>query len=214
MPPRPFPFALRIGTDIVSQARLRDLITRPKAGHGTGTQLDAFLRRVFTEREQFVFWKRFAGFHVSNTQRLPLVVSHLAGRWAAKEAAIKAVKPRKVTHRDVEILQDRDTKELYALIQDHPNVLGAPYFRIKHLDLQNNSPAESEEKEPSVPSQGSMPNLESQEQQENPDDSAAQVAKISISHDADYATAVCLAAEDPIPGDVGGEAAARQFSAP
>lgn len=135
-------------------------------------------------------------------------------RWAAKEAAIKAVKPRKVTHRDVEILQDRDTKELYALIQDHSNVLGAPYFRIKHLDLQNNSPAESEEKEPSVPSQGSVPKLESQEQQENPDDSAAQVAKISISHDADYATAVCLAAEDPIPGDVGGEAAARLFSAP
>lgn len=135
-------------------------------------------------------------------------------RWAAKEAAIKAVKPRKVTHRDVEILQDRDTKELYALIQDHSNVLGAPYFRIKHLDLQNKSPAESEEKEPSVPSQGSVSNLESQEQQENPDDSAAQVAKISISHDADYATAVCLAAEDPIPGDVGGEAAARLFSAP
>lgn len=135
-------------------------------------------------------------------------------RWAAKEAAIKAVKPRKVTHRDVEILQDRDTKELYALIQDHSNVLGAPYFRIKHLDLQNNSPAESEEKEPSVPSQGSVHKLESQEQQENPDDSAAQVAKISISHDADYATAVCLAAEDPIPGDVGGEAAARLFSEP
>lgn len=135
-------------------------------------------------------------------------------RWAAKEAAIKAVKPRKVTHRDVEILQDRDTKELYALIQDHSNVLGAPYFRIKHLDLQNNSPAEFEEKEPSVPSQGSAHNLESQEQQENPDDSAAQVAKISISHDAEYATAVCLAAEDPLPGDVGGEAAARQFSAP
>lgn len=135
-------------------------------------------------------------------------------RWAAKEAAIKAVKPRKVTHRDVEILQDRDTKELYALIQDHSNVLGAPYFRIKHLDLRNNSPAEFEEKEHSVPSQGSVSNLESQEQQENPDDSAAQVAKISISHDADYATAVCLAAEDPIPGDVGGEAAARLFSAP
>lgn len=135
-------------------------------------------------------------------------------RWAAKEAAIKAVKPRKVTHRDVEILQDRDTKELYALIQDHSNVLGAPYFRIKHLDLQNNSPAESEEKEHSVPSQGSVSNLESQEQQKDPDDSAAQVAKISISHDADYATAVCLAAEDPIPGDVGGEAAARLFSEP
>lgn len=141
-------------------------------------------------------------------------------RWAAKEAAIKAVKPRKVTHRDVEILQDRDTKELYALIQDHSNVLGAPYLRIKHLDLQNHSPAESEEKEHSVPSQGSVEQQKNpvdssaQGQQENPDDSAAQVAKISISHDADYATAVCLAAEDPIPGDVGGEAAARLFSEP
>lgn len=36
-----------------------------------------------------------------------------------------------------------------------------------------------------------------------------QIAKISISHDIGYATAVCLAAEEPMAGDVGGEAAAR-----
>lgn len=36
-----------------------------------------------------------------------------------------------------------------------------------------------------------------------------QLAKISISHDGVYATAVCLAAEEPSLGDVGGEAAAR-----
>ena len=38
-----------------------------------------------------------------------------------------------------------------------------------------------------------------------------QVARISISHDGEYVTAVCLAAEEPREGDVGGEAAAREF---
>jgi predicted nucleic acid-binding Zn-ribbon protein len=36
-----------------------------------------------------------------------------------------------------------------------------------------------------------------------------QIAKISISHDGEYATAVCLAVEEPKEGDVGGEAMAR-----
>lgn len=42
-----------------------------------------------------------------------------------------------------------------------------------------------------------------------PGDLQGQTVKISISHDGDYATAVCLAAEEPKAGDVGGEAAAR-----
>lgn len=79
MPPRPFPFALRIGTDIVSQSRIRDVITR-KSPKGGLSQLDAFLRRVFTDREQGIFWERFQGFDVSRTTRLPLVTAHLAGR--------------------------------------------------------------------------------------------------------------------------------------
>ena len=40
-------------------------------------------------------------------------------------------------------------------------------------------------------------------------DRSGQIVKVSISHDGDYATAVCLAAEEPAEGDVGGEAAAR-----
>lgn len=36
-----------------------------------------------------------------------------------------------------------------------------------------------------------------------------QIAKISISHENDIATAVCIAYEEPLEGDVGGEAAAR-----
>lgn len=42
------------------------------------------------------------------------------------------------------------------------------------------------------------------------DDLDGQIAKVCISHDGEYATAVCLAAEEPREGDVGGEAAARQ----
>lgn len=49
------------------------------------------------------------------------------------------------------------------------------------------------------------------EQRKYSDDPSGQVAKLSISHDADYATAVCMAAEDSIPGDVGGEATARLY---
>lgn len=41
-------------------------------------------------------------------------------------------------------------------------------------------------------------------------ETAGQIAKISISHDGEYATAVCLAAEEPMDGDVGGEATARE----
>lgn len=41
------------------------------------------------------------------------------------------------------------------------------------------------------------------------DELVGQVAKVSISHDGDYATAVCLAVNEPVSGDVGGEAAAR-----
>ena len=39
---------------------------------------------------------------------------------------------------------------------------------------------------------------------------SGQIARISISHDGDYATAVCLAVQEPSDGDVGGEADARQ----
>ena len=45
--------------------------------------------------------------------------------------------------------------------------------------------------------------------EEQDDDLDGQIAQISISHDGEYATAVCLAAEEPQAGDVGGEAAAR-----
>ena len=42
------------------------------------------------------------------------------------------------------------------------------------------------------------------------DDLSGQIAQISISHDGEYATAVCLAAQEPMDGDEGAEAVARE----
>lgn len=43
-------------------------------------------------------------------------------------------------------------------------------------------------------------------------DIEGQVVRLSIAHDGDYATAVALVPTEPMLGDVGGEAAARDFS--
>jgi hypothetical protein len=40
---------------------------------------------------------------------------------------------------------------------------------------------------------------------------SGQIAQISISHDSEYATAVCLASQETMDGDVGGELAARSL---
>lgn len=40
-------------------------------------------------------------------------------------------------------------------------------------------------------------------------DVSGHIAQITISHDGQYATAVCLAVQEPMEGDVGGETAAR-----
>lgn len=120
------------------------------------------------------------------------------------------MKPRKLTHLDVEILQQPETRELYALIRDHtfipsPRPRGPNNHQhvIKRLTLTE---------EPSTtPGDITGADLESGMQRKYSDDPSGQVAKLSISHDADYATAVCMTAEDSIPGDVGGEATARLY---
>ncbi|GIZ43833.1 hypothetical protein CKM354_000704600 [Cercospora kikuchii] len=271
MPPRPFPYAFRVGTDIVLVSRIREIITKPTR-RGPITPLDAFLRRTFTGREIIRFWKRNAGFNNNQAEfledpvRLSTVTMHLAGRWAAKEAAIKAVKPRKLTLMDVEILQYPETKELFALIRDRTYVhqrqrlvvggtirlalgdsadssnvtIGERVSRRMILDEESQPAANGETSyEPTITESTSQPaahdealykpidpestilQTESDEmlarsfrekptyQDQDDDEVPGQVAIISISHDGDFATAVCVAPQENLPGDVGGEAAAR-----
>ena len=149
-------------------------------------------------------------------------------RWAAKEAVIKAVHWRRLSFKHVQILHQRDTPEgspLYALILDNPasslatssvmdtngsdeeinirqpngdgNYPHTDEPALKDVDVHTNTARSSHLKGPFTPAE------------EQDDDIDGQVAQISISHDGEYATAVCLAAEEPRAGDVGGEAAAR-----
>lgn len=80
-------------------------------------------------------------------------------RWAAKEAAIKAVTWRRLSFHDVIIRRIGDQARVQAVILDNASPMSA-------------------------------------EQAELPANLHGQIASISISHDGDYATAVCLAAED------------------
>ncbi|PTB80687.1 hypothetical protein M440DRAFT_1325702 [Trichoderma longibrachiatum ATCC 18648] len=180
-PLRPFPFPLNIGTDICRISRIYAILRSPRRGM-------RFVNRIFSPEEQATKDHRlrclerrplgglsdekrgFHGMRVGNelsceeiARRDPewwAAASFVAGRFAAKEAAIKAHSHRRLTFHDVVIeRRGRDEERLGS---------GPPVARIKG--------GEGEEEDAS--------------------------AMISISHDGEYATAVCMAF-DPSVGGVG-----------
>lgn len=54
-----------------------------------------------------------------------------------------------------------------------------------------------------------MPSDEVEQSSALGEDPSGLIVDVSISHDGEYATAVCIAPEQPLEGDVGGELAAR-----
>ena len=77
-----------LGTDIVEIVRIGEMIER----HG-----ELFLQRVYTEREVAYCQKRASSYQ------------HFAGRWAAKEAVMKALGTgvRGVSWREIEVVRQR-----------------------------------------------------------------------------------------------------------
>lgn len=78
------------GIDIVECARIKQMIER----HGI-----AFLQRVYTDCE------------ISYCQSRRRAVEHFAGRWAAKEAVVKALGTgwsRAIDYRDIEVQNNTD----------------------------------------------------------------------------------------------------------
>jgi holo-[acyl-carrier protein] synthase len=164
MPPRPFPLpTLRLGTDICHIPRIARLARQP-----------AFFRRVFAPTELARLRARWAEQMppVGRAQETPRAdpstrasespdprwgafVAHVAGRFAAKEAAIKAAWPRRLSLRDVAVLA-RGEGEVYAVIAD----------------------------------EGARVEVERVEELEGLE------ARVSISHDGEYATAVCMVATE------------------
>lgn len=193
MPPfRPFPSpSLSVGTDICHIPRVLRLVNNPEL-------FPRFLNRIFTKPERAAFQTRFSELlkqesgpvdDAGSKEKLFVrqgIAAHLAGRWAAKEAVIKACTWRRLLLSDVRIAKHEHNHSIYGVILDQ---VKAARDEEDALDFS---------KEVEV-------GMVAAEEDARP----GQTVKVSISHDGDYATAVCLAAEEPAQGDVGGEAAAR-----
>ncbi|KAI5463184.1 hypothetical protein BGZ63DRAFT_402522 [Mariannaea sp. PMI_226] len=181
-PLRPFPFPLNIGTDICQISRIYRILDSPRAIRFVNRILapqelarnDARLRVLKRTSDARSGLKSSSSeittpgaqlAHESLAARDPELwncAAFLAGRFAAKEAAIKAHSFRRLSLHDV-IIERR-------AVEGERLGSGPPIARIKSAELK----AEF-------------------------DDSAM----ISISHDGDYATAVCLGYDTTVDGSGG-----------
>ncbi|TFB03633.1 hypothetical protein CCMA1212_004266 [Trichoderma ghanense] len=192
-PLRPFPFPLNIGTDICRISRIHAILRSPR-------RATRFVNRIFSPEEQARKDARLqclerrplnafsdealgssgmdAGIKLSSEEmnagtklsseeiarRDPewwAAASFVAGRFAAKEAAIKAHSHRRLTFHDVVIERRGRNEERLGS--------GPPVARIKGGE----------------------------------GDAEDASAMISISHDGDYATAVCMAYDPSVGGEDG-----------
>ncbi|KAK3623671.1 hypothetical protein LTR56_020508 [Elasticomyces elasticus] len=220
MPLRPFPFQMGIGTDIVHAPRIQTLISKGE-GKARTLNLYRFMNHLLSSREQQLFWNSFGGTRNVYGPKLDTATKWLAGRWAAKEAVIKAVQYRRLSFLDVEILPVKPTGvsgPVYAVILDKS--ADARKIDDAYPSLSRNEDGEATATVSDHENGGERTSNDGSSDQatqnivyspdgdnEQPD---GQVAKVNISHDGEYVTAVCLAADQPREGDVGGEAAARE----
>jgi holo-[acyl-carrier protein] synthase len=82
MPPRPFPFQLGVGIDIIHKPRLRRLVLKEV---NEARSLRAFLRRMLTHNEQYEFWERMKPTEslLQTEDGICKTVDYLAGRYIA-----------------------------------------------------------------------------------------------------------------------------------
>jgi holo-[acyl-carrier protein] synthase len=178
---RPFPFpSLSIGIDIAHTPRIAKLVASRRT-------LPRFLRKVLTSREERDFHLRFPQTDTKSAESdsgqggwsVDEVARFLAGRWAAKEAVVKACSWRRLMFDEIQILKDEGSKRVYGVVLDRSEVRGA--MRRKHVGHEDVC-------------------VQEQDVEEEDEASAGQIVKISISHDGEYATAVCLAADESSAG--------------
>lgn len=93
---KPFPRRMRIGTDVVHIPTIRDLLQ---------SKPTVFPQKFLTPREWSYYRARFEPLFRAGREDLDVLATFLAGRWAAKEAVIKANSPFRLYLRNVEIWQ-------------------------------------------------------------------------------------------------------------
>jgi phosphopantetheinyl transferase (holo-ACP synthase) len=87
MPPRPFPFPLRIGTDICYVPRIKNLF-KPTSHGKSGGLFEGFLRRILTHPERVYFRHRFGTNEDILSSDIHPVAKFLAGRYAITAAVV------------------------------------------------------------------------------------------------------------------------------
>ncbi|KAH9242133.1 hypothetical protein K456DRAFT_47227 [Colletotrichum gloeosporioides 23] len=162
---RAFPFPFNVGNDICQISRIARVLATPRGSR--------FIERIFTKDELHLIpsgsennappnphKSQENGIEDLKAQKhLWKKASFVAGRFAAKEATIKAHIQRRLTFHDITIL-----RKTLVEGQANANGSGPPVAVIKGAK----------------------------------EGERAQEAKITISHDGDYATAVCIAYEPPV----------------
>ncbi|KAK6007562.1 hypothetical protein QM012_004376 [Aureobasidium pullulans] len=144
MPPRPFPQSLSIGTDICRYTRFLKYFPKHQHPQNTTTAISSqtllfkLFDKVFLPSEQREFWRRFQAPTATSRrlvpssgsgsapyqqhwdeQRAEKAARYIGGRWAAKEAVIKAFSSeRRLMLRDVEIRSNLITKQPLAVVLD------------------------------------------------------------------------------------------------
>ncbi|KAI9865102.1 MAG: hypothetical protein M1813_002421 [Trichoglossum hirsutum] len=170
MPSRPFPYPVSIGIDICKIRRIYDLISKDN-----GKWRGPFLRKIFNHRERRTLLPTLREKQPSAASVYPhntwMLAQFLAGRWAAKEAAIKAIRSRRVKFHEITIESREGRPHMFI---DLPP-------RARSADITANKAALGDGMEGEVEEEVG----ETHE------------ARLSISHDDAYATAVVMAIDEP-----------------
>ncbi|KAI9817932.1 MAG: hypothetical protein M1832_004552 [Thelocarpon impressellum] len=158
--PIPFPLPLALGTDIVHIPRIARLL-----GKDGGRWAAPFIRRVFAPGHERM--AALARLEAARKKGDGGVERWIAGRFAAKEAALKAHSSRRLSFHEVCVEVGRVK----------------PFVVIR----------------PSPPRETAAAGAETTADGEV-ETERGQVARLSISHDGEYATAVVLAVDDYVEG--------------
>lgn len=98
MPPRAFPYALRIGTDICHIPRVQRLISREIKNDPTARPVGLYktLQKLMTDKEQDAFWlswKSPANIFETTELRLNNVAGYIAGRSVMNQVLCHMCRP-------------------------------------------------------------------------------------------------------------------------
>ncbi|MCJ1252026.1 hypothetical protein MMC30_009264 [Trapelia coarctata] len=219
MPPKPLPSQLRIGIDICHISRVgRALEGLSKAG-----RLEKWAGKIFNRHE----WPGFCVKHeqwkkeTTGEYGIDIFSQWLAGRWAAKEAAIKAHSNRRLLRHDVSILPPSLGDLEVSGKMTKPLILIDPPRRIVKMDIETAiarglqeaalyrkmSIGDTLSRYDEVPpgeDTSTIPPLSCRESGSRHiihrrllvKEEDKQLADLSISHDGEYAIAVCMALDE------------------